>query len=135
MKKEEIPQDNGYLGRIAKEVTYAVDDEGKYTTGQSTGWKVKEEANDVAWQSFEKQISEAKEKVKRGIVSPVFYWMEKRMMDTGIVAKYTGFWKWTVKRHMKPSVFGTLSDDKLKKYAEVFEITLQELKNPFENGQ
>ncbi len=131
MKKEEIPQDNGYLGRIAKEVTYVTDDDGRYVTGQSTGWKVKEEANDVAWQSFERQIHEAKEKVLKGEVSPVYYWMQKRMMDVGIVAQYTGFWKWSVKRHMKPAVFNKLSEDKLKKYAEVFETSLEELKNPF----
>lgn len=131
MKKEEIPQDNGYLGRIAKEVTYVTDDDGRYVTGQSTGWKVKEEANDVAWQSFERQIHEAKEKVLKGEVSPVYYWMQKRMMDVGIVAQYTGFWKWSVKRHMKPAVFIKLSEDKLKKYAEVFETSLEELKNPF----
>ena len=131
MKKDEIPQDEGYLGKIAKEVTYVTDDDGKYVTGQSSGWKVKEEANDVAWQSFEKQIAGAKEKVLSGEKSPVFYWMEKRMMDVGIVAQYMGMWKWTVKRHMKPSVFKSLSDDKLKKYAEVFEISLDELKKPF----
>ncbi len=131
MKKDEIPQDNGYLGRIAKEVTYVTDDDGRYITGQSTGWKVKEEANDVAWQSFERQIHEAKEKVLQGQISPVYYWMQKRMMDVGIVAQYMGLWKWTVKRHMKPSVFKKLSEEKLKKYAGVFEISIEELKNPF----
>ena len=131
MKKDEIPQDEGYLGKIAKEVTYAVDDEGKYTTVQSTGWKVKEEANDVAWESFEKQINDAKEKVIKGEMSPVFYWMEKRMMDVGIVAQYMGIWKWTVKRHMKPSVFKKLGEDRLKKYAEIFETSVEEFKNPF----
>lgn len=131
MKKDEIPQDNGYLGRIAKEVTYVTDDDGRYITGQSTGWKVKEEANDVAWQSFERQINEAKEKVLQGQISPVYYWMQKRMMDVGIVAQYMGLWKWTVKRHMKPSVFKKLSEEKLKKYAGVFEISIEELKNPF----
>ncbi|MFV0606588.1 MAG: hypothetical protein ACK5NK_12175 [Niabella sp.] len=131
MKKNEIPQDDGYLGRIAKEVTYVIDENGKYVTGQSSGWNVKSEANDVAWESFEKQIQDAKEKVLKGEVSPVFYWMEKRMMDIGIVAQYTGQWKWTVKRHLKPAGFKTLSDKKLKKYAEVFEISIQELQHPF----
>ncbi len=131
MKKNEIPQDEGYLGKIAREVTYAVDDEGKYVTGQSSGWTVKEEANDVAWESFERQINEAKQKVMNGEMSPVFYWMEKRMMDQGIVAQYMGIWKWSVKRHMKPSVFKKLSDAKIKKYAEVFETSVEEFKNPF----
>lgn len=131
MKQQDIPQDQGYLGSIAKEVTYATDENGNYITGQSTGWEVKESANDVAWQSFEKQIQEAKEKVERGEASPILYWMEKRMMDTGILAQYTGLWKWRVKRHFKPSVFKTLSEKKLKKYAEIFDISVEELKHPF----
>lgn len=131
MKKDEIPQDDGYLSKIAKEVTYAVDDEGNYTAAQSTGWNVKSEANDVAWESFEKQINDAKEKVLNGEVSPIFYWKEKRMMDLSIVAQYTGFWKWTVKRHMMPKIFNALNEEKLKKYATVFEISIEELKHPF----
>ncbi len=131
MKKEDIPQDKGYLGSIAKEITYVTDESGRYVTGQSTGWDVKESANDVAWQSFEKQIQDAKEKVLRGEASPILYWMEKRMMDTGILAKYTGFWKWTVRRHFKPAIFKKLSEKKLEKYAQTFEISIEELKNPF----
>jgi len=133
MKKDEIPQDNGYLGKIAREVTYAIDEDGNYVTAQSTGWSVKEDANDVAWESFERQINEAKQKVINGEMSPVFYWMEKRMMDVGIVAQYMRIWKWSVKRHMKPSVFKTLSENKIRKYAEVFEISVEEFKNPFNN--
>jgi hypothetical protein len=49
-------------------------------------------------------------------------------MDIGIVAAYTGFWKWTVKQHIKPDVFKKLSDQKLKKYAEAFNISVEELK-------
>lgn len=131
MKKNEIPQDDGYLGRIAKEVTYVVDEDGNYVTGQSTGWSVKEDANDVAWQSFERQINEAKQKVMNGEASPILYWKEKRMMDLGILAQYTGFWKWTVQRHLRPSVFKKLSDEKLKKYTKAFDISLEELKKPF----
>jgi hypothetical protein len=130
MKKDEIPQDEGYLSKVTTEIAYALDDEGNYIATQSSGWKVKEEALNVAWQSFEKQIGEAKEKVLRGEASPLFYWMEKRMMTVSLVAQYTGFWKCTVKRHLKPSVFKKLSNEKLKKYAEVFEIRIEELKHP-----
>jgi len=52
-------------------------------------------------------------------------------MDPGILAAYTGFWQWQVKRHMKAVVFKKLSDAKLQKYADLFDIKLSELKNPF----
>ena len=54
-------------------------------------------------------------------------------MDLSIVASYTGFWKWQIKRHLKPSVFNKLSEAKLKKYADVFEITVEELKTMKKN--
>ena len=49
-------------------------------------------------------------------------------MDLAIVEGYTGFWKWQIKRHLKPSVFEKLSDRKLQRYADVFEVSVQYLK-------
>lgn len=127
MKKDEIPQDPGALGRIAKEVSYAVDENGNYTTGLSSGWEVKMNALDVAWQDVEKRIAEAKQKVSNGEASPLLYYMELKLMDIEIVAGYTGFWKWQVKKHLNPVVFKKLPDRKLEKYAKVFEITKEQL--------
>jgi hypothetical protein len=49
-------------------------------------------------------------------------------MDLPTLADYTGFWKWTIKRHFKPSVFSKLSDRRIRKYAEVFEVSPEELR-------
>ena len=49
-------------------------------------------------------------------------------MDIGIVSAYTGFWKWTIKQHLKPAAFKKLSEKKLNKYAEAFNISVEELK-------
>jgi len=129
MKKEEIPQDPGALNRLTKELSYAVDDKGNYTTALSAGWEVKNTALDVAWTDVEKRINDAKQKVLNGEASPLLYYMELKLMDPAIVASYTGFWKWQIKRHMKPGAFKKLSENKLKKYADVFEVTVDELKN------
>ncbi len=128
MKKEEIPQDDGALNKLTKEVVYAVDGSGKYTTELSTGWEVKAKALDVAWEDIEQRIEHARQKVLRNEASPILYFMEMRLMDTGIVAAYTGFWKWTVKRHLKPSAFKKLSEKKLQQYADAFNVTVEELK-------
>lgn len=128
MKKEEIPQDGGALTKLTKEVVYAVDNSGNYTTELSSGWEVKTTALDVAWKDIEQRIENARQKVLSNEASPVLFFMELRLMDIGIVAAYTGFWKWTVKQHLKPSVFKKLSEQKLKKYAEAFNITVEELK-------
>ncbi len=128
MKKEEIPQDDGALNKLTKEVVYAVDSSGKYSTELSTGWEVKTKALDVAWQDIEKRIEDARQKVLRNEASPVLYFMELRLMDIGIVAAYTGFWKWSIKKHLRAEAFRNLSEERLKKYAEAFNVSVEELK-------
>jgi hypothetical protein len=129
MKKEEIPQDLGALGKITTEVVYAVDESGKYGTALSNGWEVKSSALDVAWKDVVQRIEMARQKVINKEASPVLFFMELRVMDIGIVSAYTGFWKWQVKRHLKYPVFEKLSEAKLVKYANLFEVSVQDLKS------
>ena len=128
MKKDEIPQDVSALGKITKEVCYATDSAGKYSAELSSGWDVKITALDVAWEEIQKRIAAAKEQVLKNNASPLLFFMEYRLMDTAILAGYTGFWQWQIKRHLKPSVFNKLSDQKLQKYAEAFNIEVADLK-------
>ena len=128
MKKEEIPQDDGALNKLTKEVVYAIDSSGKYSTELSTGWEVKAKALDVAWEDIEKRIEDARQKVLRNEASPILYFMELWLMDIGIVAAYTGFWKWTIKKHLRAEAFKNLSEARLKKYAGAFNVSVEELK-------
>jgi hypothetical protein len=128
MKKEEIPQDLGALGKITGEVVYAVDESGKYSTALSNGWEVKSSALEVAWKDVKQRIEEARQKVIRKEASPVLFFMELRVMDIPIVAAYTGFWKWQVKKHLKYPVFEKLSASRLARYAALFEVSVEELK-------
>jgi hypothetical protein len=128
MKKEDVPQDLGALGKITKEVCYATDAFGKYTTQLSNGWDVKSTALDTAWQQVEERIAIAKQKVLNNEASPILFFMEKGLMDIQILAGYTGFWQWQVKRHLKPDVFNSLSEKKLQKYADVFNVSIPDLK-------
>ena len=128
MKKEEIPQDDGALNKLTKEVVYAIDSSGNYSTELSTGWDVKSQALDAAWQDIEQRIENAKRQVLNNEASPILYFMELRLMDIGIVAAYTGFWKWTIKQHLKPLVFKKLPEKKLQQYADAFNVTVAELK-------
>jgi hypothetical protein len=128
MKKEDVPQDLSSLGKITKEVCFATDSSGKYVTELSRGWDVKITALDVAWKDIENRVAAAKQKVLNNEASPILFFMELKLMDPGIVASYTGFWKWQVKRHMKPNAFNKLSIKKLQKYAEVFNVSVDDLK-------
>ena len=128
MKKEDVPQDLGSLGKITKEVCYATDAAGKYTTELSNGWEIKTNALDVTWDDINQKIAAAKEKVSRKEASPIVFFMERNVMNIGILSSYTGFFKWQVKRHLKPAVFNNLSIKKLTRYAEVFNVSVDELK-------
>jgi hypothetical protein len=127
MKKEEVPQDPGSLGKVTKEVCYATDASGKYTTELSQGWEVKTGALDVAWQDIAERVAAAREKVSRGEASPLLYFMELKLMDVGVLAGYTGFWKWQVSRHLRPGAFRKLSERKLRRYAAVFDVSVSDL--------
>ncbi|HWB92619.1 MAG TPA: hypothetical protein VG605_12235 [Puia sp.] len=129
MKKEDIPQDTGAFGKITKEVQYAIDAGGNYTTGLSKGWEVKNSANDAAWQDIEERVHAAREKVMKKEASPLLYFMELKLMDVKVLAGYTGFRAWRVRRHLRPDVFKKLSDRRLQRYAEVFEVPVEELKS------
>lgn len=129
MKKEDLPQDKSALESMTREVCYVKNSDGKYTTGLSTGWEVKKDALDNAWEDIKERVELARKAVKDGEKSPVYYFMELRIMDFQVLSGYTGFWKFTIRRHLKPGVFKSLSDEKLKRYANAFDISMDELKN------
>lgn len=131
MKKSEIPQDKSLLEGFTREVDYVVDESGRYTSVLSTGWEVKTSALNLAWDDINDRVRAAREKVMRGEASPLLFFMELKLMDPSILAAYCGFWKWQVKRHLRPSVFKRLPERKLRKYAALFEVDVEVLKKPF----
>jgi len=134
MKTTDIPQDPSPLDKFTKEVCYAVGEDGKYVVGLSRGWQVKADALGIAWEDAEARMNEALQKIQSGEASPILYYMELNLMDMPTLSAYTGFWQFTIKRHLKPSVFKNLSNKKLQQYAEVFDISVDELKNMKLNG-
>lgn len=128
MKKNEVPQDKSSLESAnIKELCYAVDENGEYTTELSTGWNPKTIALDNAIKDIEERTEAARQKVLKNLASPIEYYMELHKMDIGILASYVGIWTWHVKRHFKPSVFKKLSNNTLQKYADIFNISVEQL--------
>ncbi|MGJ8737038.1 hypothetical protein D9V96_005945 [Zobellia laminariae] len=130
MKKEEVPQDKGLLESAqTKELTYAVDENGEYTTELSSGWDPKTIALSNAIKDIEERVANAKERVQKNETSPIEYYMELHKMDLPILSSYVGLWQWRVKRHFKPKNFQKLNQKTLQKYADVFDISIEELKH------
>ncbi|MGO3108419.1 MAG: hypothetical protein ACTJHT_01405 [Sphingobacterium sp.] len=129
MKKSEVPQDDGRVfEKGSRELYYALDEQGEYTTALSTGWVVKNEIQDQTMVVLQERIDHAYEELRAARVSPIVYFMELKRMDWQILSDYTGIWKWRIKRHAKPAVFAKLSDRVIRKYAEAFDIGVDDLK-------
>ena len=130
MKKSEVPQDDSPLKNIkSNELVYALDDDGKFVSVQSTGWEAKSIVQYENLDVLDQRIQQALNDVKAGKVSPIVYFMELNRMDWQTLAAYMGKWTFLVKRHSKPSVFQSLSVKVLEKYAQTFGITVAELQN------
>ncbi len=130
MKKSEVPQDKSNLESANfKELCYAVDENGEYITENSTGWDPKTIALDNAITLIKERIAVAKKRVLKKETSPIEYYMEVHKMDLPILASYVGLWQWRVKRHFKPKVFKKLSSKLLRRYADVFDITIEQLQD------
>lgn len=129
MKKNEVPQDKSKLEKAnIKDMVYAVDENGNYVTELSTGWNPKTIALNNAIKQIEERVTAAKERVLNNESSPLEYYMELNKMDLPILASYVGMWKWRVKRHFKPTVFAKLPQKTLEKYADVFNISVEDLR-------
>ena len=126
MRSKDVPQDQGLFGDW-KEVTYAVDDDGRYVMVPSAGWEPANIANHMAWESIDAEVGAVLARVRAGELSPLAFHMARHQMDPGMLAAYTGLFQWQVRRHMKPAVFRRIPPAVAGRYAAVFRITPEEL--------
>jgi len=81
------------------------------------------------WDVINERIEEARQKVLTGKASPIVYYMEKTLADPITVSMMSGISLWRVKWHLKPGAFKRLNEKVLKKYADGFNISVEQLKN------
>lgn len=127
MEKKDVPQDHGIFGQWHA-ICYVTDENGEYVRTQSAGWEPTNIANGIAWEFINEELAEVLKKVKKGLLSPLAYHMNKNLMDVKMLSQYAGFSSWKVKRHLKPRVFNSLDDVVLQRYAAVFNMTIEQLK-------
>jgi hypothetical protein len=128
MKKEEIPQDNSPLVNHFPELCYGKNEQGNYDTAQSTGWEVKTDALENAWDDIHQRIADAKLLVETGKKSPIYFYMEKNLMTITILASYMKISPIRVWWHLKPVGFRNLKPSILEQYSKVFKIPVKSLK-------
>jgi len=112
----------------SRELLYSYEKDGNY--GKTVGFHNEADRITIqqAWDHFNERIASAREKVLAGKVSPIVYYMEKNLVDTLTLSMLAGISLWRVKWHYRPGVFKRLKDKTLKKYADAFNITIEELK-------
>ncbi len=108
---------------------YKMDENGNYSHCMLANWGGKELTNTQSWEIVKERIRDAKEKVMKNEVSPIAYFMEKCITDVSTLSKYVGIAKWRIKRHLKPAIFNKINTKVLQKYADFFQIDIEQLKN------
>ncbi|MEA1992550.1 MAG: hypothetical protein U9N58_10230 [Thermodesulfobacteriota bacterium] len=126
MRKKNVPQDGGILGRW-HEISYAIDDDGRYVLAPSVGWEPANIANKQAWELISKQVADVIKRIQAQELSPLAYYMVKNQMDTDLLAKYVRLSRWRVRRHLKPAVFRCLKVSILERYAKIFNVSAEQL--------
>ena len=128
MKLDQVPQDdeNMLQGKF-KKLMYATDGGEHYTEAQSAGWEAENVVLKQAWEEVAEKVEAARAKVIAGDASPILYWMERNLMDTGILAGYLGTMPFMVSLHLKPFFYKMLGAATLEKYAFAFRIDVTDM--------
>lgn len=127
MREEDAPQDNSASLAGQRKRLYTRNAAGEYTTVLSSGWDAEDVVLQQAIAEFETAAAQAYLRVQRGESSPLEYHMYRSRMDVTVLAQSTGFFKWQVRRHFRPSIFQKLSRKKLQRYQEALQLSHAEL--------
>ena len=128
MKQDEVPQDQlAYYGE-RRRALYATDADGRYSTTASSGWSAEAIVNADAIGEYEALAKQALERAHQGLASPLEYHMYAQRMDLPTLAQTTGFFRFTVKRHLRPDRFPRLSQRRLTRYADALGLSVAALR-------
>lgn len=128
MRKIDVPQDAGPFNGL-RGLSYAVDGNGKYVQAATRGWTPCNLANELARDRLDEQLVELLAEIRAGKLSPLAYHMARSKMDAWLLAKYAGLSQKKIKRHLAADGFATIGADEMARYADLFDITVEELCN------
>ena len=111
-----------------RELLYSYDKDGNYKKDVGFHGEPDRVILQQAWDLFNERADEARKKVLEGKASPILYYMEKNLLNPMDLSMHAGVSLWRVKFHLKPKAFARLSEKTLKKYAEAFNISVEQLK-------
>ena len=112
----------------SRELLYTYDKDGQYHRNVGFHGEPDRVILQQAWDHFGERIEDARKRVIAGKASPIVYYMEKILADPLNLSMMAGISIWRVKWHLRPGVFKRLNEKTLKKYADAFNISVDQLK-------
>ncbi len=128
MRVNEVPQEINPILEGGCKAVFARDDNGRMVTVPCSGWEVEAIVTQHAVDVLKQQAQAALAEAKAGRTSPLSYWMYQMRMDETVLAQSTGFWRWRVRRHLRPQHFAKLTAPTLQVYADALGMTVDRLK-------
>jgi hypothetical protein len=128
MDIDSVPQDKSRTYAGHNKLLYGVKDSGEYATKQSSGWEVEDTVTLLAVEELDRLAEEARLRVRSGLSSPLEYFMIRQRMDIVMLSQSTGFFKWRIRRHFRPHVFGCLKSPVLQRYCDALGVDERLLK-------
>ena len=89
-------------------------------------WEEKFDACRVVTAEQFQKLETVRRQVLAGELSALAYYACKNLFSVKILSSYTGIPKRHIKKHLKPEIFNKLNQETLKKYAEVFKISVED---------
>ena len=129
MKVKEVPQDLKYFkDNLIRDLNYALDEDGHYTSIISDGWDVKNDALSIFWEDILEECEPIRQQVITKKISPIAYHMKRNLQDIGLLSAYSGIPKRKIKKHLQYEEFMNLDEVTLQKYADALRLSVEELK-------
>ncbi|MBL4653345.1 MAG: hypothetical protein JKY53_10860 [Flavobacteriales bacterium] len=130
MEKTNIPQDDlGLNDNKGRELCYATDENGDYTTGLSLGWEAKGIPLIEVWRDVRDTLIKISKEIEVGEASPLKFYMQYNLMDSFLVAASVGIATWRVKLHLMPFFYNRMNDTMTARYAKELGLTVDNMKN------
>lgn len=108
-------------------ILYAEKDDETYAEVKSGSYAVKHYIDEF-YRIRQNLENELNEKLEKGLISPVYYFMLMQDMGLRDLAGRVGISRRKLKKHFEPRHFLKLDDWMLERYAQVFGVTAGQLK-------
>jgi hypothetical protein len=129
MKANEVPQDLKYFkDNVIRDLNYALDEKGHYTSIVSDGWDVKNDALSTVWEDIMEECEPIRQQVLAKQISPIAFHMKKNQQDIGLLSAYSGNPRRKIKKQLCYEEFVKLDEATLQKYADALRIPVEEFK-------